>query len=550
MNSISDQTNNSAYSELSEKVQALEKRIGQLESNSKHVYQSTEKDAEPVDDGLDFKLYGKGNSQLESHFGEYGLAWLGNIVLFFGITFFVQYLQVIDFKFISSILGFATITGIFVLSHYLKDTSPHMAKIFKLNAYLLVFYVTLKLHFFTKNPIISNEVLGIVLLMIVTTIILYISLRKKYALLTGLSIILIATTAILSDTTHVMLPLAALISIIGITLLYRLAWIRLVFLSIFMTYTIILFWMINNPFMGHPIQIISTHQFGYLYIYSIAGIFSLIALMPIKDEAYSALGIIGAIFLNGLFFIFLISLFVFSFYKSNYILPSGLIAFYCIIYSIVLKVRSDWKITSALYALFGFVALSVCIYAYYDFPRAFFFLAFQSLLVVSMAIWFRSKFIVIMNSFLYVIILMIYLSAYDSANGMNISFVIVALATARILNWKKERLTIQTDLIRNFYLLIAFFMGLFTLYHLIPDQYITLSWTVTALVYFVLSIILKNAKYRYMALGTMIAAAILLFIVDLARIELIYRVIAMLFLAVISIGLSFYYAKKLKNKTD
>jgi hypothetical protein len=53
-----------------------------------------------------------------------------------------------------------------------------------------------------------------------------------------------------------------------------------------------------------------------------------------------------------------------------------------------------------------------------------------------------------------------------------------------------------------------------------------------------------------MALGTMICAACYLFIVDLARIELIYRVLALLFLAAISIGISIYYTnrtKKLKN---
>lgn len=93
-------------------------------------------------------------------------------------------------------------------------------------------------------------------------------------------------------------------------------------------------------------------------------------------------------------------------------------------------------------------------------------------------------------------------------------------------------------------------MLLYTLYHLIPNQYITLSWTAAALLYFVSSIILKNVKYRYMALGSLIAAALYLFIVDLDRIELIYRVIALLFLAIISIGLSFYYTKNLKKKVE
>ena len=52
-----------------------------------------------------------------------------------------------------------------------------------------------------------------------------------------------------------------------------------------------------------------------------------------------------------------------------------------------------------------------------------------------------------------------------------------------------------------------------------------------------------------MALGTIICAAIYLFMVDLARIEIIYRVLALLFLAAISIGISMYYTNRTK-KTD
>jgi uncharacterized membrane protein len=90
-------------------------------------------------------------------------------------------------------------------------------------------------------------------------------------------------------------------------------------------------------------------------------------------------------------------------------------------------------------------------------------------------------------------------------------------------------------------------MVLNALYHAVPGQFVTLSWTFTAVLYFGLSFILKNVKYRYMALGTMISAAIYLFIVDLARIEVIYRVLAFLSLAVISIGISIYYTSRLKR---
>jgi uncharacterized membrane protein len=93
-------------------------------------------------------------------------------------------------------------------------------------------------------------------------------------------------------------------------------------------------------------------------------------------------------------------------------------------------------------------------------------------------------------------------------------------------------------------------MVLFTLHHLVPNQFITLSWALAAVVYLVLSFLLKNVKYRYMALGTMVAASFYLFLVDLSRIELVFRVIALLSLAFISIGISFYYNKRLKKKTE
>jgi uncharacterized membrane protein len=94
----------------------------------------------------------------------------------------------------------------------------------------------------------------------------------------------------------------------------------------------------------------------------------------------------------------------------------------------------------------------------------------------------------------------------------------------------------------------GFIMMLLALYHAVPKQFVTFSWTMAALLYFVISILLKNIKYRYMALGTMICSAVYLFIVDLARIELIYRVLALLFLAAISIGISIYYTNRIKKQ--
>ena len=62
-----------------------------------------------------------------------------------------------------------------------------------------------------------------------------------------------------------------------------------------------------------------------------------------------------------------------------------------------------------------------------------------------------------------------------------------------------------------------------------------------------MSLILSNVKYRYMALGTLICAAVYLFIFDLSGIEIIYRVLALLFLSALSIGISIYYTNRIKK---
>ena len=228
----------------------------------------------------------------------------------------------------------------------------------------------------------------------------------------------------------------------------------------------------------------------------------------------------------------------------------GSIALFCLVYSVILQARTHWKVTASLYALYSFVALSVTIYGLYSLPRAFALLAVQSLLVVSMALWFRSRVIVIMNTVLFTIILITYLSTSASVNSINITFALTPLVTARILKWQRERLNIKTELLRNVSLVTGFIMVLYTLYRIMPANYVTLSWSVAAVVYFVLSLLMKNIKYRYLAMATMVATALYLFIVDLARVEIIYRVAAFLFLAVISILVSLYYTRGRSKKQE
>jgi len=535
---------------IGRRLKSIELRLARLESalfisGNESMLRSEHKaridDTVPTSDTPD-----EGDKGLESTIGRFGLAWLGNIVLLFGIIFLNQYLIIRGQQFLSIFLGYIAAAAIFYLANYLKKSNVHLAFIFKMNAQVLLFYITIRLHFFSNAPLISNKTISLIFLLLLVALQVYLVLRDKSQSLATLSVLFALTTAILSDTTHFMLPLLILTAAGSIYYSYRFNWRPLLFATIILSYISFFLWLFGNPFMGHPMQLISEQHLGVIYLFGLGASFSIMLLYRLIDESADDY-LIGVTLVNGILFTLLLLLVVLRFYASNYVVLFSVITIFCLVYSTILHSKSDWNFASAFYALYGFLAMSIALYGLFGFPKVYLLLSVQSLLVVSLALWFRNKLIVIMNSLLFLAIMGIYLVSSNHIDGVNISFALIALITARIINWKKSRLHIETDFIRNLYLAEGFFMVLFALSHAVPKQFVTLSWTMAALLYFLLSFILKNVKYRYMALGTMICAAFYLFIVDLARIELIYRVLALLFLSAISIGISIYYTNQIKK---
>jgi hypothetical protein len=483
---------------------------------------------------------------LESQIGRFGLAWMGNIVLLFGITFLAQYLMNLGHQLLSALLGYVAAASILFVSDYLKKTNNHLSFMFKMNAQVLLFYVTLRLHFFTADPLIANMPVSIFLLLLIIAFQAYMSVRIKSQAFGALAILFLLATAIVSDTALINLPLLIVAAAGATVYLLRFDWKPLFVLTIILTYAGLLLCIIGDPVMGHPVKLITEKYTGVISLFSLGAIYSGVLWFRAKD-ATSDDYLIGVTITNGILFTLLLLFIVLSFFATGYVPLFAGITLSCLIYSVVLHSRSSWNFAAAFYALYGFMAMSIAMYGLVGLPKVYLLLPLQSLIVVSMALWFRNKLIVVMNSLLFLIILAIYLMSSQTSDGVNFSFALVALVSARIINWQSSRLQIQTDLIRNLYMIEGFIMVLYALIHAVPKQFVTLSWSMAALLYFLISILLKNVKYRYMALGTMICAAFYLFIVDLARIEIVYRVLALLFLAAISIGISIYYTNRIKK---
>jgi len=536
---------------LRDELELVKTRLTRLELSleNSNIQKVQIKESETVDQEEDFEIKLPFSSQgsIEFRVGEYGMAWLGNIVLFFGITFLVGYLQKSDYAVFSTVAGLMAVAGIYVTSYFSRNTYSYLSKLLAYNGHFLIYYLILRLHFFQTNPVIKNETLGLLILLVVVGVLLYKALQKKSQLMAGIVLIMLLISGVVSNSIHFSSAIAALTAVISILFYYRFGWLKLAFTFIFLIYLTHLNWLINNPFLGNNPEFIPSPGVGYLYFIATGFIFSMLALIPKKEEISNEF-IISSLILNGLCFSFIMAFIIVTYFESNYVPIFATITFFCLIYSFILHSHSFIKIMASMYALYGFLALSVAIFGILGLPNSYPFLALQSLLVVSMALWFRSRFIVTMNMLLFVGIMILYLKDSASSNTTNFVIMLVAFISARVINWKKERLNIKTEFVRDLYLISGFIMTLIAFYHASPASYITASWIFAAVIFFVLSLLMKNIKYRWLSIATMLASAIRLIFVDMSSIDIGYRVLVFLVLAIISITVSILYTKYLIKK--
>jgi uncharacterized membrane protein len=142
------------------RLESMELRLSRLESVLKitenESFSEPDEQTETANPVLNTIVSTEEEKGLESQIGRFGLAWLGNIVLLFGITFLTQYMMNLGFRFFSILLGYLASSTILFLANYLKKANVHLAFIFRMNAQVLLFYITVRLHFFSVTPLIPG----------------------------------------------------------------------------------------------------------------------------------------------------------------------------------------------------------------------------------------------------------------------------------------------------------------------------------------------------------------------------------------------------------
>jgi uncharacterized membrane protein len=479
---------------------------------------------------------------LEYRIGRSWLPKLGVIVLTLGVVFLLTLPLSLIPTLVANTLGFALAGVLLLLSLFWSKSMAEFSRYMSGGAMLLLFFSVMRLHYFSENPVVTDGTVTFVLLLGISAINLFLSLRARSSYLAALSLAL-ACAAVLSGPSPWLVLFGNLIvagAIVAVVQRYH--WPFLLPYGIVMVAFTHFLWGINNPFYSASAGFVTEPfaHFAFILLYTL--IFGLTAWKNAAAGEEQNGQIIAALLNTAMPFLLLFGLSLATARDSIGELHLALAVVFLAL------AQAFWTRAAARYATFfytmaGNFALSVAIFSTFSIPSAFLWLCLQSFLVISMAVWFRSRFIVVSNFGIFITILIAYIVLAPEINGILLVFGIVALLSARIMNWQKDRLQLKADLLRSSYLLTGLVVIPLALLHMLPKVWVGLSWAGVALAYYGLSKLLGNLKYRWMAIATLLLSVLHVMIIGTMALEPTYRIISFIALGIVLLGVSLWYIK-------
>ncbi len=480
---------------------------------------------------------------LEIRLGQNWFAKAGIVLLAIGIIFLLT-LPYQNFPpFVPSAIGYVLVAGILGLSRRWRDSFEQISRYLLGGGLLLLYFTTLRLAYFGPAPAVTARPVELLLLCVVVAVNLLVASGTGSAYLIGLNLTLGYVTALIGGGSAFFLAATAAACIAAVALSIRSGHLSIVVYACVLAYLTHAVWSVGAPLFGAPPHPLPLPEASILFVLVYAAILSVGPLLHAGDQAESPTAIVAA-FCNGLASY---TLYLFLTLTAGVtgvgLLHLGASALYLGL-SVLFWLRVKSRYATFVYAMLGYAALSVAIIAATNMPESLIWLCWQSVLVVTSAVWFRSRFIVVANFFIYLGVFGASLFTAGTVSAESLSFGVVALLSARILNWQKHRLELKTELMRNAYMACALLFIPYALYHTVPAGYVSLSWLVVALLYYSMSRILKNRKYRWMALLTISLTILYVVLVDLVGLEPTYRIITFLVLGSTLLGISLIYTRK------
>jgi hypothetical protein len=533
---MNDNSEISGFADNSEIIKNLQERLNQLEKqlsmrgSSAEMVETTALDIPEKDD-----------DELEFRISEFWLPKLGIFVFIVGVVFSLTLPFEGIHPTIPSICGYALALAIMYLGFYSKKSFEQLSGYFIGGSAAIAYLSTLRLYFFGTESVFSSWVAELLGLLFVVSTTLWYAVKNKSVYLAALGLFLGYFTALTIENFYLFFIAILASSLFSVYLFLKNKWQSQLIFAIVLAYLTHFVWFAGNPFFENTIELLK-NEVNLFFILGYISIFGIGILRRKENTSEEFLDIVSSLLNSaagyGLFLI--ITLLNTSTYFGALHLAAAVLF---LTFAVLFWVEEKSLYSTFIYAMTGYAALSVAIIFQLDKPLNMIFLCWQSLLVLSTAVWFKSRFIIVTNFIIFMLVLIAYLVSYWTLQIEAISFGLTALISARVLNWQKDRLELKTEQMRNAYLIIALFWIPYVFYCVFPSVYVGLSLLLLSVVYFVMSKILRNLKYRWMAVMTLLITVFYLMVFGITNPDTTYKIVSFLAAGIVLILTSAAYSR-------
>lgn len=478
---------------------------------------------------------------LEFEVGQNWMASVGILVLTCGVGFALLLPLGGLPPWLPSLLGGVVALALAGLGFRWHRTFELVAGYFRGAGMALFYFSVLRLFFFGEQHVLSTEdIAGRLLLLAVVGANVAGAVYRKSAWLTVIALCTGFVTAVAIGSPWMVFIGIALLLAFGAWAVVTQEWPWLQLFLIPAGFLSHLLWLVNRPWQGRSLEIMAKPAAGLAFILLYVTINAMASLRR-HDRAEEDPAAIIAVLLNcGAGY----ALFVLATMGAAPVLfgPAHFVATAVFLGLAIAFWRSESsQISTFFYAMTGYLALSVALAKVIAVPNLFIWLSGQSLIVVATALYFRSKLIVVGNFFIFLGIVAAYVAVATNESGISIGFGVVALLTARILRWQQERLSLRTEFMRNAYLASAFLVFPYSLYHLVERKFVSVSWVGIAVAYYLMNLVVRSPKYRWMGHLTLLLTAFYMIVVGIFQLAPAYRIASFLVLGTVLLVVSLIF---------
>lgn len=483
------------------------------------------------------------DEEFEFEVGQRWFARVGILALAIGGAFLLSLPHPRLSPSVPSLAGFAVAAVLFVLAHFWRQWFELVANYLRGAGMALLWFAVIRLFFFGAQPALATDsVLGRALLAIVISINLAIGFYRRSPLLVGLTLAMAYTSVIAISAAWPLLFTVVALAVVVTAADRREKWPLTVIIGTVLGPVTYLVWAVGNPVRGGAFHFVAGPVLAPAFLLLAVVVLAVGSLWR-GDEGRETIFAGARAALNCAFGYGVFLIHTAAVLPATFVLAHALASLVFIGLAVWFWVRQRCRASTFFYAMTGYGALSMAIIKASAMPDVFVWLSLQSIVVVTTAIWFRSRFIVVANFLIFVAVVLGYVVLKERETGISVGIGIVALVSARILNWRKDQLELKTEMMRNAYLISGFIIFPYSLFYLVPGTYVGLAWTGLALVYYVLNLMVRSPKYRWMGHGTLLLTTVYLVTVGTRQFEPLYRVVSFLALGTVLLGVSMIFSR-------